>query len=445
VSTIPIELPVKPSEAAALADLIFGHAEGRPITDEVRNRLAGRLATLGLTSLIPHMGSLQKDPVHSSAYYLAIDAIGGGSANSLLLRMALASSPASALFPDSILIGRMRPAGGREIVVNAIAFGLGDVQNIRRYAEHIDRSFFPRPQGSQSAIAIRVAASELDLPACFDAFRQNWKSTGLNLASIATNTEADARHFFYAAIWAAIRAGWREGYNAGVERLVIAGSTPAELAHSIEAAKDYIFQAPDFTRFVFDTSALFDSEHAAPSWIISEFEKPIIIAEQSYVSSLDRARGLAIKFGRSLAMLEELYDFAQSVKSDRNTWKYFDFEPSFESSGMETTPEELAFCLHWLRARGRPAHLIAPRFGNIETAPLSEMAAIARVFNATLSIRLPVTTPQLLQRIGRSTSGRFNCAVDSDFLRGDSEGEDAREMRRAFARSIVAVAANLRS
>ena len=39
MSSVPIELPLKPSEAAALADLIFQYAEGRPLNDDIRNRL----------------------------------------------------------------------------------------------------------------------------------------------------------------------------------------------------------------------------------------------------------------------------------------------------------------------------------------------------------------------------------------------------------------------
>ena len=102
MSSVPIELPLKPSEAAALADLIFQHAEGHPLTDDVRNRIGGRLSSLELTSMVPYIGSLQKDPVHSSAYYIAVDADSRPGSDSLLLRMALASSPASAHFPDSI-------------------------------------------------------------------------------------------------------------------------------------------------------------------------------------------------------------------------------------------------------------------------------------------------------------------------------------------------------
>ena len=163
---VSIELPLKPSEAAALADLIFQFVEGRPLNDELRNRLAGRVTALELTSMSPYMGSLQKDPIHFSAYYIAVDAIGDAGTTPLLLRMALASSPVSALFPDPLLIGRMRPGGGREIIVNAIPFASTDHQNIRTFADRIDRSFLPRPQGPQSSITVAInrPASKSPLP-----------------------------------------------------------------------------------------------------------------------------------------------------------------------------------------------------------------------------------------------------------------------------------------
>src|SRR4029077_16249697 len=129
------------------------------------NRLNGRLGSLELTSMTPFVGSLQKDPVHSSAYYIAVDAKSGTGSDSLLLRMALASSPASAHFPDSVLIGRMRPGGGREIVVNAIPFGVNDRESIRTFAARIDRSFHPRPQGAQSAISVSIRNPLKSVPA----------------------------------------------------------------------------------------------------------------------------------------------------------------------------------------------------------------------------------------------------------------------------------------
>jgi len=47
------ELPVKASEAAALADIVFRALESRRLQEDVRNRLATRAGTLGLTSIRP--------------------------------------------------------------------------------------------------------------------------------------------------------------------------------------------------------------------------------------------------------------------------------------------------------------------------------------------------------------------------------------------------------
>ncbi|MCX6624791.1 MAG: hypothetical protein NTY38_27765, partial [Acidobacteria bacterium] len=100
---IPIELPVKANEAAALADLIFQHLQGRSLNDETRTSLAARAAGLELASLQVWFGSLSPDPVHSSAFFVAIDAFAEGKRIPLLLHFAPASAPASALFPNSVL------------------------------------------------------------------------------------------------------------------------------------------------------------------------------------------------------------------------------------------------------------------------------------------------------------------------------------------------------
>jgi hypothetical protein len=53
----------------------------------------------------------------------------------MLLRIALASSPSSGLFPHSQLIGRMRSNSGVEIVINAIPFAPSDRLNVRTFVE----------------------------------------------------------------------------------------------------------------------------------------------------------------------------------------------------------------------------------------------------------------------------------------------------------------------
>ncbi len=197
MTQIPLVLPLKANEAAALADLVYQQLEGSPLTADLRNRFAARLPQLGVETFTPYPGSLARDPIHPSTYYIAVDT----QSAPMLLRIALASSPASGLFPGAMLIGRMRPGGGREIVINAIPFDSSDRDAVRMFAEQVDPAFLPRPQGPQSAIVV-----DGDFPAAFRAFRAILKSTGINLA--ATIGDYDA------ALWSAIRAGWREGWTA---------------------------------------------------------------------------------------------------------------------------------------------------------------------------------------------------------------------------------------
>ena len=352
MNSVPIELPLKPSEAAALADLIFQHAEGHPLNDDIRNRLNGRLGSLELTSMVPFLGSLQKDPVHSSAYYIAVDASSGPGADSLMLRMALASSPASAHFPDSILIGRMRPGGGREIVVNAIPFAVTDRENIRTFAGRIDRSFYPRPQGAQSAISLTIRNPLKGIPAAFDAFRTISRKYGVNLASVTATANSSGEEIYCTALWAAIRAGWREGYNLSLT-----------LPKDVEAAKLAVSGAPGYTRYSIPAPA------------------------------------------------DQVFDYLQTVKSPQSSSKIFDFEFSLTASAETTTAEQLAEQLERLKAGGRAAQLVAPKLASLEDA--AALAAVARQFNATLSFYFEETPgEQALQQIGRATGGRFNVSID---------------------------------
>src|SRR5262249_25319025 len=151
----------------------------------------------------------------------------------LLLHIALATAPTSSVFQKPLLIGRMRRAGGPEMIINAIPFGEANEENIEKFASHIDPAFLPVPQGTRAGIVV-----DSGLPVAFEAFRSIWKRTGKNLAAVAAPPEASPRTAYYAAIWAAIRAGWREGYTAGIE-----------LPASVEEGREIVRQAPGFTRF----------------------------------------------------------------------------------------------------------------------------------------------------------------------------------------------------
>ena len=493
---------MKASEAAALADLIFQHAEGRTVNDDLRTRLTGRSPSLGLKALVPFFGSLARDPEHPSAYYIAVDAADGDRLLPYLLHLTVASAPSNPAFPNAVLVGRMRPGGGREVVVNAIPFGSSDGDAIRRYVEVVDNAFLPRPQASQSAIAVGNRHPEITLPAVFDAFRSILRNTGLNLASTvqlsatremttdaviaardgetptaAGHTRVSIRHLYHAGLWAAIRAGWREGYNAEADHFIVTGNSPEEIARSVEATKEAIRHAAGYTKFTTDTSRLFDlradSRHPQPytaneidslfesvldettrKWALSEFSTSFSIGNEKYEFPPEEIRRLSVKFGPSILLNEELYDYIREQKSGQGSWKHFDFEPSLDEADTLTTPNELIFYMHWLKARGRAAQLVPPnlgfkkrqaypssfealekyaahkmwpellprvaeRFGRDPLAELaarvSELAAVARHFSGTLSIHSGSgKQPEVLRHIGRATSGRWNYKISGE-------------------------------
>ncbi len=251
MTMIPLVLPLKANEAAALADLVFQQLEGQALTTDLRNRFAGRLPQLAIETFTPYPGSLARDPIHPSTYYIAIDT----QTAPMLLRIALASSPASGLFPGAMLIGRMRPGGGREIVINAVPFHSSDRESVRTFAEQVDRAFLPRPQGPQSAIVVEGP----DFAAAFRAFRAILKSSGLNLAAIAGD--------FDAALWSAIRAGWREGWNAQSNGPASADYTKFSAAGTLEQLEE-IYNRISAVK----AGHVFDFEIAAPGDVAHALE-----------------------------------------------------------------------------------------------------------------------------------------------------------------------------
>ena len=108
--------PLKANEAAALADLVYHELEGVPLTQALRDRFAASVEQLGLQTFTAYPASLTRDPVRPSTYYMAIET----PSQLMLLHIALASSPAVELFREAVPIGRMRPGGGREIVIEAL-------------------------------------------------------------------------------------------------------------------------------------------------------------------------------------------------------------------------------------------------------------------------------------------------------------------------------------
>ncbi len=366
---------MRTGEAAALASLVLEHAEGKPLNDDLRNRLASRAAVLKMTSIRPYFASLEKDPIHPSTYYLAVD---GLEAQPLLLHIAPATAPSSGLFPKAILIGRMQAAGGgtrREIIVNASAFAPTDSERIRTFAEEVNRAFLPRPQGSRPAIS--VGGLEDSLPAVFEAFRSIFKLKGENVASIRLSGAPETT-----AIWAAIRSGWREGYTLENDCIEISGSTEDEIAQSIETAQHAIRNCAACTRFGVNTSG--------------------------------------VSQGARFRINAEIYDAIREIKTRQKHTRAFDFDLRLYD------PHEIETGLQRWKAEGRQAQLVSmPR----DFLPrLAELANMAREFRTMLSFDAGSGMDgDLLKSVGEATNGR----VDGKIAPSDP-GQIAEVFRNLF-------------
>ena len=264
MTPVPFELPLRASDAAAIADLLFQQVEGRPLTEDQRGRFAGRLSAIETPTVTAYPGSLAADPIHPSTYYLAVDGANHGITTPLLLRIGLASAPGTSFFPKAVMIGRMRPSGGREVVVSAIPFGPGDQENIQTFAELVDKSFLPKPHGGQATVIVRTADPAADLPAAFEGFRQ-----GPRQMAAVVEVPLDS---FWTAVWAAVRSGRREAYSVGVA---------FDLSQGREAALRQAEQAVLFTKYVIpagedqldDAGAVMDHVRRAKAGLSSVFTR----------------------------------------------------------------------------------------------------------------------------------------------------------------------------
>jgi hypothetical protein len=386
VTPVPLDLPLRPSEAAELASLIFESAERKPLTDDTRSRVAARAAALRFETIVPYFRSLERDPVHHSTYYMAVD-VEKGSPH--LLHMALATAPTSSIFHKPLLIGRMRRALGPEIVINAIPFGPTDSDTLEKFVTHIDNAFLPRPQGSRTTIVAGV------FDGVFDAFRGIQKRTGRNVAAIGWAGDGPAAAVYYAGLWAAIRSGWRDGYSA-VARIT---------------SKEDVGEAVLFSTFVFDPAALiretdgqqsFEATFSAEerSWIFEEFHRTFTPAE---------VVRLAVRWGEGLSRAERVRSQIRQNRSALKINRSFDFELALDRVPSTTTPQELTFCLHWLKARGHAAQLAAPHLPAEDEAGIRELAAICRQFQCGMDF--PAESATLVETVARATAGRVTCSL----------------------------------
>ena len=356
MTPVPLQLPLRPADAVSVANLIFDLAEGKPLTGELRDRLSRRSSVLRLPSLTPYFGSLERDPVHPSTYYLAVD---GENREPLLLHMAPANAPTSSLFSKPLLIGRMPRARGPEMVINCLPFGPSNPEAVARFAAGTDARLLPRPSGPKPSIVVESREPETDFPIALEAFRWIAKRGGKNLAAFEAGAELNA-----CAVWTAIRAGWREGYSLGTTMVL----------EDPENAREPVREPVACSRF---TVAI---GHALRTGV--EFPRAVQAAAAS-AGSIRQARA-ALKTGRS-----------------------FDFELDLRESPQPTSVEDLQFCLSWMKSRGVAVQSVAPEPGGIES--LTELAAVALPFGCTLTVGSRAAHDrESLAAIGRATLGRVN-------------------------------------
>lgn len=506
MNPIPINLPVRLSEAGAVVDAVAACLEDGQITLAARARLAAGLSALQLTSIQPCPGSLEPVAAQSGTWTLAADGLLDPARPSpMLLYVSPATAAPPAQYEGVQELGRVRPRGGKEVAVFAIPFAPADRVNITAFVESTGTVFAPRPQRERPAIATGNRHPEISLPAAFQGFRAILESRRLNVASTVQlsatremttddviaardgenpvaigHTRVSIRHLYHCGLWAAVRAGWREGYTAEADHIIVTGNDANEIARSLEQAKEAIHHATGYTKFTTDASRMFELEAdlrhprawtpteigdrfdhlfdaAERAWILNEFARPFPTGSRDIRLEPEQIMRLAVKFGRSLQLNEELYDVIEREKRGAP----FDFEPSIDEAETLTTPEEMFFYMHWLKARGRPAQLVPPNLGfkkrqaypvamesseenglglsayaahkmwpelcpRVERQfggrPLSELgarvrelAAVARLFDATLSIHSGSgKQAEVLQEIGHATGGRLNYKISGE-------------------------------
>jgi hypothetical protein len=297
------------------------------------------------------------------------------------------------------------------MVINAVPFGPPDRENLAKFASQVNTAFLPRPQGSRTAIAVGSIQPQSGLPAAFAAFRAIHRRTGKNLAAICVSREAaPAADVYSAGLWAAIRAGWREGYTAA--------TTIRVAAESLETAKEAVRQSAAFSTFSIDVSCLLQAAPAEDrGWIFDQFARPIDLAGTIYEFPAPEVQRLADRFGKALTATEQLHETIRQSRSALKAGRAFDLELALQGAGNVTTPQELVFCLHWLRARGHAPQLVAPNLGAADepAANLEELAAIARHYQCRLNIRGRAEYGRdVLERIARATAGRVQYTVEGE-------------------------------
>ncbi len=241
------------------------------------------------------------------------------------------------------------------MVINCLPFGPADGEAVEKFASQTDARFLPKPLGPRAAIVVESDRPAVDFPVALEAFRGLMKRSGRNLAALAGGAEA-----YPCGLWAAIRAGWREGYGIGTTIAL-----EARCSHfRVEA-----------------------------------------------------------QFGQGLKSVEAVVASIRQRRSALKVTRSFDFELSLEGSPRPTSPGDLMFCLGWLKERGFTAPLVAPELGEEgAVATLAELAPIARQHGCMLSVASRTDhDAETLAAIGRATLGRLSYRLRPGQLPGGAE------------------------
>jgi len=533
---MPLERDVQPQgeEMRTIAEIVHQAESQGGTAEAVRTWLDTQFRARNFVSVRPYAASFERDaaaPSGSMAVYLAADFVDGLTAQPRMLYFTSGESAAAPKLRSPVRRDSIRLPAGDAFTVLIWAFSPRDRETVRQYAEQVAPAFLPRPQRALPAIAAGNRHPEISLPAAFAAYRailketeENWASTvqlsatremttdpaiaarGGEDPTAVGHTRVSIQHLYHAGLWAAIRSGWRSGYTAEADHFIVSGSNEREVARSVETVKEAIREASGFTKFTTDTSRLFelesDTRHPQAwsasvveeryrqlftaeegDWVLSEFSRPFRIGNATFTFDRDEVLRLAVKFGQSLKLNEELFDCIRAAKGGGE----FDFEPSLDEAETLTTPKELLFYMHWLKSRGRPAQLVPPNLGfkkrqaypakldttpehgvglteyshhkmwpelvpsvirDYQSNPLKELSArvglladVARFFNGTLSIHSGSgKQAEVLECIGRATRGRVNYKISGELqlelLDVLSEQPASSPWRRLFERMV---------
>ncbi len=508
-----MSIPIQPETLSKLADVLIACPLDAPLRPELRDTLARRLSELELVELELYPQSLTQDPHHHARYYLAADLTDDARWPARLDRgvvLALIADDPQAVpeFPQCDVSQRFEIEASPWTLF-LVPFRPCDYENVAYFAKTLAPEFLPRPQGAAPAIACGNRHPEISLPAAFQAFQSILDRTGRNVASTVQlsatremttddviqerdgeeptaigHTRVSIKHLFHTGLWAAIRAGFRAGYNAEADHFIISGHSDAEIEEALARSDRAIADAAGYTKFTTDTSRMFDLQadgrHPHPysdeevaarfeqlfdgeqqAWIYREFAPGFEVDGFEYIFQPAEIRRLAVKFGPSIQLNERLYDRIRAAKQAAGFGPEFDFEPSVDEADTLTTAKELIFYMHWLRANGRPATLVPPNLGfkkrqaypeSLEAtddspvglrqyvehkmwpellprveqdfggdpiaelgARIKQLAAVARYFDATLSIHSGSGKQErVLRVIGWETQGRVNYKISGE-------------------------------